>query len=312
MVRYGQIKEGEIFKMKNVKKILIAIMAVVLAVGCVCAFAACNKGEKTISIGAQAGTTGEAYIKGDADWGFAGIPNGTVSSYQTIGLAVNDMKNGNIEYAVVDKATANTLVTANPNDIKMIDIALTVEQYAIGVNKNKTDLLASINTIIDNIKANGTLDAIYAAYADIDISDDEASASAPNSDVYVGIENGNANATNKLVLATNAQFAPYEYKIGNKFYGIDMEIAKIIAAELEMELVISDMDFDAVVTSVQQGDADIALACLTVNAKRAQSVTFSHAYEEGAAQVLIVKKSNTEFDACSTADDVINVFKNKK
>ena len=43
VVRYGQIKEGEIFKMKNVKKILIAVMAVILTVGCVCAFAACNK-----------------------------------------------------------------------------------------------------------------------------------------------------------------------------------------------------------------------------------------------------------------------------
>ena len=73
VVRYGQIKEGEIFKMKNVKKILIAVMAIVLTVGCVCAFAACNKGGKTVSIGAQAGTTGEAYIKGDAE-GLVNIP----------------------------------------------------------------------------------------------------------------------------------------------------------------------------------------------------------------------------------------------
>lgn len=141
----------------------------------------------TVSIGAQAGTTGEAYIEGDADWGFAGIPNSSVSSYQTIGLAVDDIKNGNISYAVVDKATANTLVTANPNEIKMIAVDLTIEKYAIGVSKDKPELLAKINEVIKKIKADGTLDAIYAAYDGIDISDDEATASAPKSEVYVGV-----------------------------------------------------------------------------------------------------------------------------
>lgn len=293
------------------KKLLISVLATLLIVGCAFGFSACDN-SKPVSIGVQAGTTGEAYVKGDAGWGFAGIPNSAVSSYENIGIAVNDIKNGNISYAVVDKAVAENLVKANPDVIKMINVDLTVEQYAIGVNKNKTDLLNSINTIIDNIKANGTLDAIYDAYASIEISDDEASGTAPASDVYVGVTNGNANTQNKLILATNAAFAPYEYKIGEKFYGIDMEIAKIIATELNMELYISDMAFDSVVTSVQQGESDIALACLTVNATRAQSVTFSHAYEEGAAQVLIVKKDDTSFDACKTAADVNEVFKNMK
>ena len=296
--------------MKKVFKVIVAVMAAVLVFGCVIGLAACGK--KGVAVGVQAGTTGEAYVKGDADWGFAGIPNATASSYDTIGLAVNDMKNGSIKYAVVDKAVAENLVAANPNDIKMIDINLTVEKYAIGVNKSKTGLLEQINTVLNNIKANGTLDAIYAAYADIDINDEGDQGSAPNSTVYVGVENGNANAENKLVLATNAQFAPYEYKIGTKFYGIDMEIAKILAQELNLELVISDMEFASVVTSVQQGDADIALSCLTVNAKREKSVTFSVAYEEGAAQVLIVKKSDTSFDACKTAEDVLKVFEGMK
>ena len=111
-----------------------------------------------------------------------------------------------------------------------------------------------------------------------------------------------------LTLATNAEFAPYEYKIGNKYYGIDMEIAKILAEELGMKLVISDMDFNAVVTSVQQGDADIGLSCLTITPVRQQSVTFSIPYEEGASQVLIVKNDNTAFDACTTTDQVLAVF----
>ena len=294
----------------KMKKIIGIILAIVTIVSCVVAFAACSK---TTAIGVQAGTTGEAYVKGDADWGFAGVPNSTASSYENVGLAVNDMKNGNIKYVIVDKAVAQNLVELNANDIKMIDVDLTVEKYAIGVNKEKNDLKSDINTIIADLKENGTLDAIYAAYDEIEISDDEETGSAPaESTGFVGVTSGNASAANKLIVATNAAFAPYEYKIGNKFYGIDMEIAKIIAETLDLELVIDDMDFAAVVTSVQQGSSDIALACLTVNAKRALSVNFTDAYEEGAAQVLIVKKDDTSFDACTTAEEVMEVFKNLK
>ena len=140
------------------------------------------------NIGVQAGTTGEAYVKGDVDWGFAGVPNSEASSYSSIGQAVDDIKNGSIQYAIVDKATANTLATANPDDIKIINMDLTVEKYAIGVNKNKPELLTKINAVIQKIKADGTLQAIYDAYADININEDADQGSAPNSTVYVGIE----------------------------------------------------------------------------------------------------------------------------
>lgn len=295
------------------KKIIAIILAIITVVGCVFAFTACK--DKGIAIGVQAGTTGEAFVKGDTEWGFTGIPNSTASSYDTIGLAVNDIKNGNISYAVVDKSVAETLVENNKDLIKMIPVDLTVEKYAIGVSKNNDTLKTQINTIIASLKTSGVLDDIYAAYDSkaIQVSEDESTANAPaESTGYVGVTSGDSSAAKKLIVATNAAFAPYEYKIGNKFYGIDMEIAKIIASQLGYELIINDMEFSAVVTAVQTGDADLAIACLTVNATREKSVNFSDAYEEGAAQVLIVKKDDTAFDACKTTEDVMNVFKNMK
>ena len=295
------------------KKFIVSVLAIALIMSCLFAFSACDNADSApIAIGVQAGTTGEAYVKGDADWGFAGISNSKASSYENIALAINDIKNGNIKYAVVDKVVAEEQVKSNSDLLKIVPVDLTVEKYAIGVDKNNAQLLNSINTIINRIKTDGTLDAIYAAYDTITISEDESTGSVPASEIYTGITNGNSAASNKLVVATNAAFAPYEYKVGTKFYGIDMEIAKIIATELDLELVINDMDFSAVVTSVQSGLADIALACLTVNAVREQSVTFSVAYEEGAAQVLIVKKDDAAFDNCKTAADVDAVFKNMK
>ena len=289
------------------KKIIGLVLAIITIVGCVCAFTACSS--KGVAVGVQAGTTGYAFVKGDKDWGFDGIPNTKASSYKNIGLAINDMKNGNINYAVVDKAVAVELVEANSDAIKMINVDLTTEKYAIGVAKNNDTLKAQVNAIINDLKTTGKLDEIYDAYGDIEISADESTGSAPaEATGYVGVTSGNSSASNKLIVATNAAFAPYEYKLGNKFYGIDMEIAKIIADELEMELVINDMDFAAVVSAVQTGAADLAIACLTVNAKREKSVNFTVPYEEGAAQVLIVKKDDTAFDACTTVADVMEVF----
>ncbi len=107
----------------------------------------------------------------------------------------------------------------------------------------------------------------------------------------------------KITIATNAEFPPFESKEGTNYVGIDIEIAQVIADYLGVELVINNMDFDAVVTSVQKGQSDLALAALTISAKRKKAINFSEAYF-GAAQYLIVKKTNTDFDACQTKDDV--------
>ena len=111
----------------------------------------------------------------------------------------------------------------------------------------------------------------------------------------------------KLVMATNAAFPPFEYKMGNKFAGIDMEIAKGFADYLGWELVIMDMDFDSVVTSVGKNGVDIAMAGLTVNETRKESVNFTDSYYN-ASQVVIVKEGNTALDGLTTAEQICDVL----
>ena len=69
----------------------------------------------------------------------------------------------------------------------------------------------------------------------------------------------------QLVVATNAAFEPFEYMKGESYYGIDMELAALLAEKLGQELVIMNMDFDAVCLSVGQQKCDIAMAGLTVS-----------------------------------------------
>lgn len=97
---------------------------------------------------------------------------------------------------------------------------------------------------------------------------------------------------------------PFEYKVENEFRGIDIDLAYKIAEKLNMKLEIIDMDFDGVINSVSQGQADVALAGLTVNDTRRQHVDFSDTYFK-ASQYLIVKNDDTRFDNCETVEDVI-------
>ena len=122
-------------------------------------------------------------------------------------------------------------------------------------------------------------------------------------------DSGSASSSEKtLTMATNAEFKPFEYKEGDKFYGIDMEIANLLAKKLNKELVIVDMAFDAVLLSVQQQKADIGMAGLTVNPERAKQVDFSDSYYS-ASQKLICKADDTKFDSCKTKEDVDKILK---
>lgn len=112
----------------------------------------------------------------------------------------------------------------------------------------------------------------------------------------------------QLVVATNAGFEPFEYMKGEDYCGIDMEMAALLADYLGKELVIQNMDFDAVCLAVGQQKCDIAMAGLTITDSRKDHVTFTDSYYN-ASQKLIVAADDTTFDACKTKEDVEAIFK---
>lgn len=102
--------------------------------------------------------------------------------------------------------------------------------------------------------------------------------------------------TDKTIsMATNAAFPPYEYKEGDKFVGIDVEIAGAIAEKLGAKLEIKDMEFDSIIPSVNQGEADFGMAGMTVNEERKAQVDFTSSYATG-VQVVIVKEGSDIVD----------------
>lgn len=99
---------------------------------------------------------------------------------------------------------------------------------------------------------------------------------------------GDSGKKEKLVMATNAEFPPYEFYEGKEVVGIDADIAAAVAEEMGMELEIEDMAFDSIITAVTSGKADIGAAGMTVTEDRLENVDFTDTYAT-ATQVIIVK-----------------------
>ncbi|MGN1117369.1 MAG: transporter substrate-binding domain-containing protein [Acutalibacteraceae bacterium] len=107
-----------------------------------------------------------------------------------------------------------------------------------------------------------------------------------------------------LVMATNATFPPYEYKDGESFKGIDVELAELIAEKLGMELEIEDVEFGTIIGGVQTGKFDIGMAGMTVTEERLESVNFSDSYAKGVQSVIVKEDSDlTIFDDVYSAFD---------
>ena len=174
--------------------------------------------------------------------------------------------------------------------VKVVEIELTQEEYAFGVDKTQPELLEQVNAFLAKIMADGTFDEICDKY----FGD-----GTPTPVISAALDE----SKDQLIVATNAAFEPFEYMDGESYLGIDMEIMALFAAEIGQELVISNMDFDAVCLSVGQQKCDIAAAGLTVREDRKEYVDFSNSYYN-ASQKIIVKEGDTTFDACTDAASV--------
>lgn len=113
---------------------------------------------------------------------------------------------------------------------------------------------------------------------------------------------GCGNDEDKIVMVTEAGFAPYEYYENNEIVGVDIDIAKEIASYLGKELVIKDVAFDSIINELNSDKADFAAAGMSITESRKKSVDFSTEYVTS-KQVIVVRK---DYDKINTLDDLNN------
>ncbi len=102
----------------------------------------------------------------------------------------------------------------------------------------------------------------------------------------------------KLIVGTEAGFAPYEYLVGDEVKGIDMDIAQAIADALGVELEVQNMDFDGALLAVQQGKVDIVAAGVSVSEEREEVMDFSVKYVDS-KDVILVNKADPKVEESS-------------
>lgn len=101
-------------------------------------------------------------------------------------------------------------------------------------------------------------------------------------------------AKGKLVVGTEAQYAPFEFKDEKaQFAGCDIWLAQQIADELGVKLEVTDMAFDGIIPAVKSGQVDIGIAAFTVTPERAEEIDFSNVYQRD-EQMLIVQKGKED------------------
>lgn len=228
-------------------------------------------------IGVQLGTTGDIYASDYENPEDPSVPKSTIERYKKGSEAVMALKTGKVDCVIIDNEPAKAFV-ANNKDLKILEEPFAVEEYAICISKDKTELKDKINAALAELKADGTIDSIIKNYIG-----DETKGKSP----YVSPE-GIDRSNGTLTMATNAAFEPYEYYENGKIVGIDVDLAQAIADKLGMELVITDIDFDAIIAAVQSGKADIGVAGMTITEDRLKSIDFTDPYTT-ATQVIIVR-----------------------
>ena len=224
-------------------------------------------------IGVQLGTTGDVYATDYEDDGTAKIER-----YNKAADAIQALKQQKLDCVLLDEQPAKAFVARN-SDIRILPKEFTQENYALCLKKGNKDLLDKVNAALGKLKEDGTIQKIITNYIGTD--EEKGTMSYEKKDVQ---------RKGKLIVATNAEFPPYEYVENGKIVGIDMDIMQAICDELGMELSIENMKFDSIIAAVNAGKADVGAAGMTVTEDRKKNVDFSDSYTTSKQVIIVYNK----------------------
>lgn len=282
--------------MKRMNKMILLLLSFALLVAMVGCAPAATTTETTAATTTKATTTAVERVKikekGDLKFKVIGVQLGTtgdtiasdtllrakdVERFNKYVDAITSLQQKKIDCIIMDRDTAESYVKAN-DDLGIVDVGFDPEQYAVAVKKGNSELLAVVNEVIAEMKADGSLQASIESHID-------QKGVAP--DYNIGAAGG------KLVVGTEPGFPPYEYMSGDNVIGADMDIMAKVAKKLDKELVIENLEFGGLIAAVQQGKIDAIAAGFSINEERKTNVDFSDFYVD-ASQVVVVRKTSME------------------
>lgn len=232
-------------------------------------------------VGVQLGTTSDVLASAYERKG----EGARVERFTKSADAIQALNQGKIDCMVEDEQPAKAFLRQNPN-LRILPGEFGSSSLAICVAKENTGLQVQINSAIKTLRETGVIDSIVCRHIDRNISVAyDSQRDLPKCQSLPHTAKGSERE--KLRFATNAAFEPFEYYDNGRIVGIDMDVARAICDVLGKQFEVVDMEFDAVITSVQTGKADAAIAGITVTEERKRNVCFTDSYTN-VRQVVIV------------------------
>ena len=270
------------------------ILTVVIGVCVLASAMPASAATMNYKLGVQSGTTSDVYA---AD----SLANAEVSGFDTIDLAIEALKQGDVDFVLGDLPTLKFYQAADSDGLSIAG-SFSEEDFGIGVAPGESDLLDAINVALGEIVDSGEYDTIFAAtFGDeiVVLTDDT---DANTAAAYPAEPTGTlaaALAAESLVFGTDPYYPPFEsYDADNNVVGFDADVAAAIGAKIavgynqSLNVTMHEKTWDELL-AFGYDDYDATLSAMTKTAQRAENTDFSRAYYSSKQGILASADSPT-------------------
>jgi len=202
------------------------------------------------------------------------FPNAKFQYFNSVLDAALAVKLGKADAAAYDEPILKNIAAKN-GGLLLLPEKITVDNYAFAVSRENRDLKTTIDSVIGELKTNGTYGSMQQRW----FPEKGAPSAMPQ------LPEGSGGV---LRLGTAAVTEPFSFVDGSqKVVGFDIELARYVAQKRGMKLEIVNMDFGAMIPALISGKVDMIGACITVTEERAQKVLFSEPYYTGGISAMV-------------------------
>jgi len=203
------------------------------------------------------------------------FPKATFKYFNSVLDTAMAVKAGKADASAYDEPILKNIAAKNSGLVVLPEM-ITKDNYGFAVQLDKQELKKTIDSVIGELKKNGTYDAMLKRWLP----------KTGNPGTMPDIVTTGTKGV--LRLGTAAITEPFSFVDANqKVVGFDVELAQLIAQKLDMKLEIVNMEFGAMIPALIAGKVDMIAACITITEERAKKVLFSEPYYVGGIAALV-------------------------
>lgn len=208
------------------------------------------------------------------------LTNSNYLYYNTYSDEISALKSGKIDAFLTDEPIANEILK-NETELKILGEKLNVDSYAFAINKNNIELKEKIDSIILEMKSDGTLKYLENKWINGENKK---------------LEKYDYGSNKTLKFATVSGSAPFSYLQNNEIVGYDIDVINYVGYKLGYKIEIIEMAWDGVLPSIVSGKADIAGCSIIVTDERKETVLFTEPDYTGGIVVIVRGDTTTQFN----------------